>query len=341
MKRNIYRTAALIMAGSMFFYFAGCNAKVEETGKASDGENVSEESENVETEESASAEETVAPEEKLMSLDHYAPDGTLIYSYKMSYVVDNNGIARQTKGWFEGNTDNSKLRLDRSEFTEDFDPDFKHSVRRNGKSVGKDDGNYTEYFYDDEGMTVKTIVWKDGHQNDVYINEYDSDFNLVKRLEYFGSEDEYISLTTCTYTYSNGNRIREDAHTDYSNGNPSVDGYIEYEYDGNGNLLKEKGSRDGNSLYVITYTYDDHNHVTSIDKDYGSDNFVADSKYEYTYDADSYSVVYSTESMVTGGMVVDSKIIYDYDDNMIRRDYFDANTNELVEYVMYSYGVPA
>ena len=105
--------------------------------------------------------------------------------------------------------------------------------------------------------------------------------------------------------------------------------------------MKEKGSRDGNSLYVISYTYDDHNHVTSIDKDYGSDNFVADSKYEYTYDADSYSAVYSTESMVTGGMVVDSKIIYDYDDNMIRRDYYDANTNELVEYVMYSYGVPA
>lgn len=341
MKRNINRTAALFMTGCMLFGFAGCSAKVEETDKASDGGSVSEVSENVDTEESASAEETVAPEEKLMSLDHYTPDGTLIYSYKMTYVVDNNGVARQTKGWFEGNTDNSKLRKDRSEFTEDYDPDFKHSVRRSGNSVGKDDGNYTEYFYDDDGMTVKSIVWENGHQNNVYINEYDSELHLVKRLEYFGSEDEYISLTTCTYTYSNGNRIREDSHTDYSNGNPSVDGRIEYEYDGNGNLLSEKGFRDGSSIYVITYTYDDHNHVTSIDKDYGSDNFVADSKYEYTYDADDYTAVYSTESAIAGGMVVDSKITYDYEDRMIRRDYYDSNTNEVMEYVLYSYGVPA
>lgn len=341
MKRNIYRTVALIMTGCLLFGFAGCGAKVEEPGKESDGETVSEESENNDDKESTSAEETTAPEEQLVSIEHYTPDGTLIYSYKMAYIVDNNGIARQTKGWFEGNSDNSKLRLDRTEFTEEFDPDFKHSVRRSGNSVGKDDGNYTEYFYNDEGKTIKSIVWENGHQNNVYIIEYDSELNRVKRLEYLGSEDDYVSLTTSTYTYSNGNLIKEDAHTDYSNGKPSVDGCIEYEYDGNGNLLKETGYRDGSSIYVITYTYDDHGHVTFIDKDYGSDNFVADSKYEYTYDADTYTAVCSKESMVTGGMVVDSKITYDYDDRMIRKDCYDSVTDEVMEYVVYSYGVPA
>lgn len=124
---------------------------------------------------------------------------------------------------------------------------------------------------------------------------------------------------TCTYTYNDSYKITRlyCADTD------GLEEYSEYEYDGNGNLIREANVLEDGSSYSYAYTYNDKGYVaTTVAITADGRSYLS----EYTYDENGNEILCITAS---DGMTVSYESVYDNEGKKITEYQKDENGNEI------------
>ena len=177
------------------------------------------------------------------------------------------------------------------------------------------------------------MLYSEGRVKEVYLYEYDSDGNKIKKTEYYGTEDKYSSVTVTKYSYKGGNIISEyaenkdrDGHTDttkitykYNSSGKIISENTEikrsngitgtfnrtYKYDSKGNEIKMIESYSDGKKAVITKEYDDHNNCiyrkNETIENGKAEKSIVDGRFKYTYDGDNYVKVTLLETQISSG----------------------------------------
>ncbi|MBR6695630.1 MAG: protein kinase [Oscillospiraceae bacterium] len=185
---------------------------------------------------------------------------------------------------------------------------------------------YCSYKYDANGNRVKEDTYKGGsvYLNNNVIPEYDLNGNKAKEkyLREDGTLDYYY-----TYEYdSDGNLIKESCYF----GNGMLDHV--YEYDSNGNKIKENRYF-GNGTLNDVYEYDSNGNKIKESRYYsdGTLNYYL----IYEYDSDGNKIKESSYNE-EGAFIYYCTYEYDLNGNKIKQSYYDSD-GTLDWYLIYEY----
>ena len=193
-----------------------------------------------------------------------------------------------------------------------------------------------KYEYDLEGNLIKMYSESDYDYDDEYDSwykayEYDSKNNITE-IKICDANEELIEYTTCKYEYDlEGNVIKESI---YPNG--EFGWYHIYEYDLEGNVIKESSyGTDGELGNYQTYEYDTKGNLIR-ESSYDSDDKGFYDWYK-TYEYDTKGNLIKKSSYDTDGELGDYQT-YEYDTkgNLIKKSNYDTD-GELNDYQTYEY----
>ena len=293
---------------------------------------------------SSTTEEKQGEEEVLLKVEHFTPSGELIYTQTREYVKNNKGEPVPSKFTITGDKTRSQAASIESAARYEYDDNYKHCKYYNEKNEMS-----SETFYNDEGLKIKSLMYKSGRVNDTYLYEYDNNQNITKETYYFGTQDKYISMRVTTYSYKDGRLASEHTDNKFQTGK-STSADKTYEYDSNGNVVRTTTVDSVGSKTIVSSTYDAKNNRTSSKTESliaGSMTVASDFHYEYTYNADSYVKVtlpktkvknnygreyYPTSKQTYSGDDLTEEIIYS------PQEALKGNFESVLEIVKYTYG---
>ena len=293
---------------------------------------------------SSKTEEKQEEKEVLLKVEHFTPSGELIYTQTREYVKNNKGEPVPSKFTITGDITKSQAASKESGARYEYDDNYKHCKYYNGKNEMS-----SETFYNDEGLKIKSLMYKSGRVNDTYLYEYDNNQNITKETYYFGTQDEYISMRVTTYSYKDGKLVSEHTDNKFQTGK-SASADKTYEYDSNGNVVRTTTVDSVGNKTIVSSTYDAKNNCTSSKTESliaGSMTVASDFHYEYTYNADSYVKVtlpktkvknnygreyYPTSKQTYSGNNLTEEIIYS------PQEALKGNFESVLEIVKYTYG---
>ena len=294
------------------------------------------------TEECTTTAEPQPEKEVLLKVEHFTPDGELIYAQTREYVKNKDGEPLPSKFTITGDKEKSVASIKENACRYEYDEDFQHEKYYNEK-----DELSSEYFYDAFGYLIKKLSYRNGRVNNTYLYEWNKDCVIAKETEYFGTEKDYITVTTSNYKYD-GRVLKKISSVTKNRGGNEVKATTVYKYDDNGNNTKiiVKNATTGGQTDV--FTYDDHNNCTSkkttttgVD---GNSTPQVEFKYEYSYNGDTYTKTTLTKSLIKGkGFLPDSKETYS-GENLIEKIIYSpqeavkGNFESVAEIVRYTYG---
>ncbi len=312
---------------------------------ASSSESVSDsKSESSSSSDSSTTEEKQGEKEVLLKVEHFTPSGELIYTQTREYVKNNKGEPVPSKFTITGDKTRSQAASIESAARYEYDDNYKHCKYYNEKNEMS-----SETFYNDEGLKIKSLMYKSGRVNDTYLYEYDNNQNITKETYYFGTQDKYISMRVTTYSYKDGRLASEHTDNKFQTGK-SASADKTYEYDSNGNVVRTTTVDSVGSKTIVSSTYDAKNNRTSSKTESliaGSMTVASDFHYEYTYNADSYVKVtlpktkvknnygreyYPTSKQTYSGDELTEEIIYS------PQEALKGNFESVLEIVKYTYG---
>ena len=203
-------------------------------------------------------------------------------------------------------------------------------------SYEKEDGKlYREVYYNSNGLKYSTII-----------HEYDGYGRVASEIE-LGENDAPVSK--CTYEYNDDGL--KTAKLGYVAEGPEEYTFaykVDYEYDENGNLVREQRTENDVIAAVTVYTYNDKN-VLVKEEQYEGEEFMLcayeyvldengnvekcirhdylegiDSENRYTYDSNG-NVIADVSYDADGN--IQNRIEYNYDENgnEVKRSVFDSN----------------
>ncbi len=270
----------------------------------------------------------------LLSIDYYDENGKWFFSKKTDYVKDDKGrywiLGKHNEGDATSYTYESVL-ISTTEMTYEYDDDFKRELCYQDNHV-----LWCESILNDEGNTIKqTYYEKNGEVDSVEYYEFDSQGNLIGRIEYLqGSEEDYRFKNIWTYTYTERQKV-ESVVAENRSGEIIDQMAHYYEYNEEGEPLQVRhtrtmnGHEEGIRTDYYEYEYDDHKHCTYFKN---SDGDVT--QYKYTYlDDGKYTKQEVTES--------NSRIeisTYDAKDRIIQKSTFKEDKEVFT--IKYVYGIP-
>lgn len=319
----------------------GSESKTESTA---DSESKADSKAEASSDSDSSEAEEKKEEEKLIKVEHLTPSGELIYTQTREYVKNNKGEPVPSKFTITGDKTRSQAASKESAARYEYDDNYKHCKYYNEKNEMS-----SETFYNDEGLKIKSLMYKSGRVNDTYLYEYDNNQNITKETYYFGTQDKYISMRVTTYSYKDGRLASEHTDNKFQTGK-SASADKTYEYDSNGNVVRTTTVDSVGNKTIVSSTYDAKNNRTSSKTESviaGSMTVASDFHYEYTYNADSYVKVtlpktkaknnygreyYPTSKQTYSGDELTEEIIYS------PQEALKGNFESVLEIVKYTYG---
>ena len=162
-------------------------------------------------------------------------DGEPVSNRITTYSYDSNGFLISE----ETTTTNTGEEPKTSIVTYENDAQGNHLIRRTGQYA-----DYSEYDSDGNCVQKDSVYEKDGTviPQDRWVWEYDEEGNLIRRAHYNydTSTNDYSDLVEeSQYEHNEHGDITTDITRDYKNPENSTITSLAYEYDENGNMLKE------------------------------------------------------------------------------------------------------
>lgn len=208
------------------------------------------------------------------------------------------------------------------------------------------DGSMTEYWYDEAGHLAEEDFWTEGelweivtYENTVHEDgsydavttieslksisikdpqefAYDAAGNLLRRTDY---SNQSVSRQY-EYTYNSDNLVTRQVRQDSQGKRP----YTDYEYDAQGNLIKESiYDSDGTLQETRTYEYDEHNKCTRMhvfDQNGQEPNQYEEMRWETKTDAAGRIMEEMMVGIEHGGKTEEYSYTYDDAGNMIEKN---------------------
>ena len=245
--------------------------------------------------------------------------------------------------------DKNLLEILETEYSEDDKYTYKYSYDDKGnltkEEYAADHSTYNyirEYEYDENRNIIKTIRHDDDGDTYVYEYTYDKNGNVLKSVETYTS-DSYSRREIIEYTYdSHNNEIKRESTHSYVSDNYNstdttvyvtnntyntqgnlikrvefnsfgeVDRTYEYEYDADGNMLKNSCDYSYGDSRKTEYTYDKSGNIVKEVYTY-SDNDVFTSEYTYDEHGNVVKMVITDsddDSSSTSTLTLEYKLVY-------------------------------
>ncbi len=219
----------------------------------------------------------------------------------------------------------------------------------NNSILEKHKQTYNNHFIDDyytnlldEIWDSTSALWKNYGQ---IIQTFDSQNNLVERIEQSWNEGSWESYDKFDYSYDSDNRLKSWQFYNWIFGDWGKGAKQTYNYDSQGNLILQEAINSGSNEWRDSLIYDSNNNLSIyLSKNWVNNKWTNDWKESYTYDSNNNLVLVLEEhwdsTSNTWKNFLRSKLTYNSDNNVTHKEVDRWNLSgqwELNQRTIYEY----